>query len=76
MYNMYTYIYINVHLDRYAGVWDCALQTFREGGVRAFFKGLCFSMIRAAPVASVVLPTFDVTNKWLLDLHENGKLEF
>jgi hypothetical protein len=57
-------------------VWDCAVKTFREGGVRAFFKGLGFSMVRAAPVASVVLPTFDMTNRWLMDLHESGNFNF
>lgn len=55
---------------RYSGVIDCAQKTWREGGTRAFFKGLTFSMIRAAPVASVVLPTFDLTNRWLTDMYE------
>jgi len=55
---------------RYSGVIDCARKTWREGGIRAFYKGLTFSMLRAAPVAAVVLPTFDLTNRWLIDLSD------
>lgn len=60
---------------RYAGVWDCVKQTWREGGIQSFYRGVTFSMLRAAPVASVVLPTFDLTNKWLVDIYESREVQ-
>ena len=40
--------------------WDCAKALYREGGVRRLYKGLGVTLIRAAPVAGVVLPTYDI----------------
>ena len=35
---------------QYSSAVDCVLQTFREGGLGVFFRGISFSLIRAAPV--------------------------
>ncbi len=40
---------------------DCFRQTVAEGGPRALFNGLGFTLLRAVPVASVILPTYDWT---------------
>lgn len=45
--------------NKYAGVLDCFRQTVAEGGPRALFSGLGFTLLRAVPVASVILPTYD-----------------
>jgi hypothetical protein len=47
--------------NRYSGLADCFRQTIAQGGVRALFNGLGFTLIRAVPVASVILPTYDWT---------------
>ncbi|CEM16029.1 unnamed protein product [Vitrella brassicaformis CCMP3155] len=51
---------------KYEGFWHCARETWKEGGVRAFYRGLGFTLARAAPVACVVLPVYDVTHETLL----------
>lgn len=39
---------------------DCFKQTVAQGGPRALFNGLGFTLLRAVPVASVILPTYDL----------------
>lgn len=48
-------------------------KTFREGGVPIFFRGIKFSLIRAAPVAACVLPTYDLMYKVAADLTKDWK---
>lgn len=45
--------------NKYAGITDCFRQTIAQGGTRALFNGLGFTLVRAVPVASVILPTYD-----------------
>eukprot|EP00401_Gymnodinium_catenatum_P076766 CAMPEP_0117623184 /NCGR_PEP_ID=MMETSP0784-20121206/88519_1 /TAXON_ID=39447 /ORGANISM="" /LENGTH=333 /DNA_ID=CAMNT_0005427133 /DNA_START=122 /DNA_END=1123 /DNA_ORIENTATION=+ len=63
-----------VHLDfsgiKYSGVLDCAVKTFREGGIAAFYRGMSFTLIRAAPVAAATLTTYE-TVKDILHEHYN-----
>lgn len=37
----------------YIGFLDCVAKTYRSGGVKAFFKGLVITCIRAFPVNAV-----------------------
>ncbi|GBG27477.1 Carrier protein YMC1, mitochondrial [Hondaea fermentalgiana] len=46
-------------------LWTSAVITVREGGVARLYRGLAFSMVRAAPVASVVLPFYEITREFL-----------
>lgn len=46
---------------KYQGVLDCVIKTWREGGVRAFTRGLGFTLLRAAPVAAVILPIYETS---------------
>lgn len=47
---------------RYRGMWDCAVQSYRAGGVASLYQGLGFTLVRAVPVASVILPTYDAVS--------------
>lgn len=47
--------------NKYSGMMDCFRQTMAQGGLRAFFNGLGFTLLRSAPVASAVLPMYDYT---------------
>lgn len=39
-------------------------QMYKSGGIRAFFRGYSLTIIRAGPVAAVVLPVYDVSLLW------------
>jgi solute carrier family 25 (mitochondrial carnitine/acylcarnitine transporter), member 20/29 len=57
----------------YSGALDCAAKTYREGGIPIFFRGIKFSLVRAAPVAACVLPTYDLFYKLFAELTLNCK---
>ena len=40
-------------------------DTYANGGVRGFYRGIGFTLLRAAPVAGVVLPVYDAGLAWL-----------
>lgn len=52
---------------KYSSVIDCVRKTYLEGGMSAFTRGLGFTLIRAAPVASVALPIYETTRDYLDD---------
>lgn len=39
--------------------YECFLQTWRGGGVAAFYRGCGFAMIRSVPVAATILPLYE-----------------
>ena len=47
---------------------EMALRLYRDGGVGRFYRGLGFTVLRAGPVAGVLLPTFDLTLYFLRQL--------
>jgi hypothetical protein len=40
---------------------DCFRQSYRAGGLRSLYSGLGYTLLRAVPVASVILPCYDAT---------------
>lgn len=51
--------------SRYSSCWDCFIKTWNEGGVRLMFRGVKYTLIRAAPVAATILPIYEMTKDWL-----------
>lgn len=51
--------------SQYRGTIDCAKIMYAREGFPVFFRGLTFTMIRAAPVATSVLLTYDYTKQYL-----------
>lgn len=49
----------------YSMVTRAAHATYAAGGVRGFYRGLSFTLLRAAPVAGVLLPTYDACKAFL-----------
>lgn len=43
----------------YGMIAQAARETYANGGLRGFFRGITFTLMRAAPVAGVVLPVYD-----------------
>jgi len=52
--------------ERYRGAMDCIEQTFRDGGARAFTRGIGYTIIRAAPTAATVLPVYEHVKDFLV----------
>ena len=48
-----------------AGTIECARRLHAEGGVLRFYRGFWPTMLRAGPVAGVILPAFELTLAWL-----------
>lgn len=50
-------------------VWEmsvaAARDVYAQGGMRGFYRGLTFTLLRAAPVAGTVLPVYDAGKAWL-----------
>lgn len=43
----------------YAGMGDCARQTFQEGGAKAFYKGFVPNWMRKAPWCIIFFVTYE-----------------
>lgn len=56
--------------SKYSSVSDCVYKTYQEGGLKAFTRGLGFTLVRAVPVASVILPIYE-TSKEMLEVYMN-----
>jgi hypothetical protein len=48
-----------------AMVSAAARETYAAGGLRGFYRGISFTLLRAAPVAGTVLPVYDAGKAWL-----------
>lgn len=56
---------LDVSKTKYSSVGHCIAQTYREGGFKAFFRGLGYTLVRAGPVAGTVLPIYDWTKTYV-----------
>lgn len=56
-------IRVRLHLDfsrvKYHTWRDCVTKTWAEGGVRAFYRGIGYTVIRAGPVSAASLTTYE-----------------
>ena len=43
----------------------CVRRLWREGGAGRFYRGYLFTLVRAGPVAGVLLPCFEIVLPWL-----------
>lgn len=51
--------------ERFKNVFTCLLDTWRQGGIKGLYRGIGFTLIRAAPVAATVLPIYDSLTEFL-----------
>lgn len=56
---------LDISRQKYRSTWHCVQTTWAEGGVRGFFRGLTYTLIRAGPVAATILPIYDITKATL-----------
>ena len=63
---------VRLHLDfdriKYTNWRDCVKKTYAENGVRSFFRGLTYTLIRAGPVSAASLTSYeyskDLFERW------------
>ncbi len=48
---------------KYTGTLDCFVKTYKEGGMRALYSGLGYTLLRAAPVAATILPIYEYAKR-------------
>lgn len=48
----------------YRSTWQCFLVTYNEGGVRALYSGIGYTIVRAAPVAATILPIYETVKDY------------
>ena len=46
---------------------DCFAKTWQEGKLSAMYRGIGFTLIRAAPVAATILPIYEYTKEFITD---------
>jgi solute carrier family 25 carnitine/acylcarnitine transporter 20/29 len=49
----------SIKAPKYLGALDCARQTWRESGLRAFYKGFTPCFLRAAPVNAATFVVYE-----------------
>lgn len=47
------------------GLQATARRLLAEGGVARFYRGFAYAMLRAGPVAAVIMPCFELVLPWL-----------
>lgn len=50
---------LDIKREKYRSIQGCIRHIYMEHGISGFFRGLSFTMIRAAPVAATVLPVYE-----------------
>lgn len=62
-------IRVRMHLDfaslKYISWRDCCAQTWAEGGIRMFYRGLGYTLVRAGPVSAASLTTYEFAKELL-----------
>jgi len=51
------------HPQRYTGMWDVVLQTYREGGVRGFYIGLGPTLAKVIPAVSISYVVYEQSKR-------------
>ena len=46
---------------KFPSISHCVVHLFREGGIRRFYRGFGYTLLRSGPVAASLLPTYDLT---------------
>lgn len=52
--------------EKFSSTIDCFTKVYQKGGIKALYKGLNYTLIRAVPVAIASLVSYDYTQQFLL----------
>jgi len=56
---------LDYNRNRYTSTWQCFRDTYAEGGVKALYRGIGYTIVRAAPVAATILPIYETSRDYL-----------
>jgi solute carrier family 25 carnitine/acylcarnitine transporter 20/29 len=63
---------------KYAGLWDCAVQVYKEGGIQSVFKGTGATLLRDIPGSIAWFGTYELAKKAIMKFQkidpESGSL--
>lgn len=63
---------------KYTGLWDCALQVYKEGGMQSLFKGTGATLLRDIPGSIAWFGTYELAKKAIMKFQkidpESGSL--
>ena len=51
--------------QKYKSTYQCFRDTYREGGIKALYSGISYTIVRAAPVAATILPIYETVKEYL-----------
>lgn len=58
-------VLLDIDRVQFKNAAQCIMHSYREGGIRSFFKGIAYTMVRAAPVAATVMPVYELCKDFL-----------
>jgi len=59
---------VDIEGKKYPTWRSCIAETYKQGGIKRFYRGLTHALIRAAPVAATVLPIYETSKNFLIDI--------
>lgn len=66
--------FMNSHHGQYSGAVDCAVKMFKEGGMKAFYKGFMPSFIRLGSWNICMFVTFEQLKRLFTHVSQGGKI--
>jgi len=56
---------LDFNRNMYTSTWQCFRDTYMEGGLKALYRGIGYTIVRAAPVAATILPIYESVKEYL-----------
>jgi solute carrier family 25 carnitine/acylcarnitine transporter 20/29 len=59
-----TKVQLDIARLNYKNALDCIQKTWAKEGIKGFYRGLSYTLIRAGPVSVTILPTYDISKEY------------
>jgi Mitochondrial carrier protein. len=61
---------LQIHPERYSGLWDCAKKVYAEGGIQSVFRGTGATLLRDVPGSIAWFGTYELVKKGLMKVQK------
>lgn len=61
---------LQIHPERYSGLWDCAKKVYAEGGIQSVFRGTGATLLRDIPGSIAWFGTYELVKKGLMKVQK------